>query len=186
MAELYNVRLATMQDLKFLPDVEHAANILFAPYLDMLPPCSGTVVDLDALGEKASSKLLWVAVNAQDTPVGFAFAGVVDNLVHLEEVDVHIDHARRGIGTRLVEAVCHWAQEHGYKAITLTTFLHVPFNAPWYAKLGFRSLDGDEMTPGLAGLLAREAAQFPNMPRTAMRKELVVSAQFSSSSVSTE
>ncbi|WP_201754128.1 hypothetical protein [Micromonospora rubida] len=34
----------------------------------------------------------------------------------------------------------------------------MPWNAPYYARYGFRKLEPDELTPGLAAMLAAEAA----------------------------
>ena len=42
-------------------------------------------------------------------------------------------------------------------AVTLTTFRDVPWNAPYYERLGFRTLAADEITPGLAAIRAHEA-----------------------------
>lgn len=54
------------------------------------------------LREARSRGRLWVAL-AGDIPVGFAHVEVREpNIAHLEEIDVHPDHGRRGIGSRLV------------------------------------------------------------------------------------
>ena len=52
----------------------------------------------------------------------------------LEEIDVHPDHGRRGLGRRLVSAVCAWAARGGHRWLTLTTFRDVPFNMPFHAR----------------------------------------------------
>ena len=62
-----------------------------------------------------------------------------------------------GIGTRLVTAVVAWARAAGYRSISLLTFRHLPWNGPFYAKLGFRILDPVEHGPELAGLIEEEA-----------------------------
>src|SRR3954464_7737294 len=56
---------------------------------------------------------LWVAL-AGDVAVGFAHVEPIDrDAVHLEEIDVHPEHGRRGVGTKLVLQVCHWAASNG-------------------------------------------------------------------------
>jgi hypothetical protein len=40
--------------------------------------------------------------------------------------------------------------------MTLITFRGVPWNAPYYERLGFRELPESEVTPGLAALKAAE------------------------------
>ena len=52
---------------------------------------------------------LWVALS-DDVPIGFAQVKILEpRVAHLDEIDVHPEHGRRGIGTRLVKAVCEWA-----------------------------------------------------------------------------
>ena len=42
--------------------------------------------------------------------------------------------------------------------LTLSTFRSVPWNAPYYARLGFAELPAAELTPGLTEILAAETA----------------------------
>ena len=97
----------------------------------------------------------------------------VDGLAYLQEIDVLPDHGRRGIGTSLIHAVCEWAQFKKVAAVTLTTFRHLPWNAPFYERLGFRSLTQDELTSGLDAILADEAENgLDKTKRVAMLKQL--------------
>jgi hypothetical protein len=55
----------------------------------------------------------------------------------------------------------------------LTTFTDVPWNAPYYQRLGFRRLSDDKLTPGLRAIRAREAAiGLDRWPRCCMRRDL--------------
>ena len=63
-----------------------------------------------------------------------------------------------GIGRGLIEYVALWAAEQGFPVLTLSTFRSVPWNAPYYARLGFSELPATEMTPGLIEILAAETA----------------------------
>src|SRR5271165_3964159 len=78
-----------------------------------------------------------VVLVAGDPPVGFASVEIVDGLAHLWQLSVRPSHGRRGVGTALVEAVCQWAGSQGYEAVTLTTYRDVPWNGPFYRRLGF-------------------------------------------------
>lgn len=82
--------------------------------------------------------------------VGFARIDEIDGNAHLEQLYVLPGNMRRGVGTSLVEAACTWAAEHGFSAITLSTFADVAWNAPFFAKRGFAPIG--ELTPGLAEL----------------------------------
>ncbi len=41
---------------------------------------------------------MWVAVDQDDQPFGFAIVHVLDESVHLHELDVHPRYARQGVG----------------------------------------------------------------------------------------
>ncbi len=97
-----------------------------------------------------------MAVDGADRPVGFALAIELDGRLHLEEMDVHPAHGRRGLGSALIGAVCAAARRRGQE-VTLSTFREVPWNAPFYAQLGFRQLEDAELTPGLRRLREDEA-----------------------------
>jgi predicted N-acetyltransferase YhbS len=102
---------------------------------------------------------LWVAL-AGDAPVGFALVEMLaDDLPHLDEVDVEPSHGRRGLGTALVRAVCEWATASGFSMLTLTTFRAVPWNLPFYARLGFVEIPRDLLRPELAAVVSDEAAR---------------------------
>jgi GNAT superfamily N-acetyltransferase len=81
------------------------------------------------------------------------------DLPHLEEIDVHPLHGRCGVGTALVKAVCAWTCEAGYAQLTLTTFREVPWNRPFYARLGFAELSTKGLRAELAAQVAHEAAR---------------------------
>jgi hypothetical protein len=53
--------------------------------------------------------------------------------------------------------VCRWAEERGYLAVTLTTFRDVPWNMPFYARLGFEEIPAATLTPALRSVLEDEA-----------------------------
>src|SRR4029078_6516468 len=92
---------------------------------------------------------LWIALLG-DTPVGFALVEMLaEALPHLEEIDVIPAHGQRGLGTALVQAVLEWVAEAGYQQITLTTFRNIPWNMPFYAKLGFVEIPSNELKPEL-------------------------------------
>lgn len=86
--------------------------------------------------------------------VGYVQIDEVDGAAHVEELAVLPNRMRSGIGTALLTAACDWAAAEGYRAITLTTFADVAWNAPFYAARGFTVID--DLTPGLAARRERE------------------------------
>jgi ribosomal protein S18 acetylase RimI-like enzyme len=81
---------------------------------------------------------------AGDPPVGFAAVIELDGHWHLEQIAVHPDYGRRGIGAALLDAA-----RAGRDGITLITFREVPWNGPWYARHGFTELPEAEWGPAL-------------------------------------
>ena len=129
-------------------------------------------ISVDDLRAACSEERLWVALGADGRPAGFALADQLDGEAHLEELAVHPDHGRRGVGRRLVEAVLSWAGSRGFGTVTLTTFRHLPFNAPFYESLGFEVIAPEGLTPGLSRVLEDEASRgLERGNRVAMRRD---------------
>ena len=151
---------ATARDLPRLVEVEVAADTLFevAGYGSTPGPAS--------VDELASARLLLVARRQPSNPaatnpapddhepVGYIRVEIVDGQPHIEGMSVRPKQMRRGIGTALVDAACHWATEQGYSQITLCTFGDVPWNGPFYARLGFTEIPAP--SPALRALRQRE------------------------------
>ncbi|MEU8991842.1 GNAT family N-acetyltransferase [Streptomyces sp. NPDC048558] len=166
------IRPATSHDLRVLQDIERAAGAVFrdfgmAAIADDEPPA------LDVLERYRSAGRAWVACDADDRPVGYLICEPVDGALHIEQVSVHPVVARRGVGRTLLAYAADRAHEQDLTALTLTTFTEVPWNAPYYARLGFRVLDEAELTPGLRKIRAGEAELgLDRWPRVCMRRAL--------------
>ena len=116
---------------------------------------------------------LLVAVDGRDSPLGFIRLEVLDGEPHVEQVSVHPDHAGHGIGARLLAATEHLARAGGHRRMTLTTFRDVPWNGPYYARLGWTILPEADLPPELAAARRRERdLGFDEWPRQAMAKSL--------------
>jgi GNAT superfamily N-acetyltransferase len=166
----YAIRLAHAGDLPHLAAIERAAAALFAPY-GFAEQFAAETTPLEDLALAARQSRLWVAVGGGDVLAGFALCRELDGSAHLLEIDVHPDHGRRGVGRALVAEVTRWAHRSRLPAVTLTTFRDVPWNAPFYERLGFRVLEADELPEALRDVLRHEAARgLPADRRVAMRK----------------
>lgn len=143
---------ARRDDVGAIQAIERAAAQLFPP--EDLPPAARDDCTPSALLEAArQAGLLWVVVSEEGAPVGFAYARVLGDDLHLQEMDVHPDHGRRGLGTALLGTVLAEAERRGYAGVSLTTFAHLPWNAPFYARHGFRFVAPEARSPGLAQAL---------------------------------
>jgi GNAT superfamily N-acetyltransferase len=168
----YSIVLASRAHLKAIPTIERAALALFAE--DDIPlSIRFLVTDRDVLESARREERLWIALDGGGRPVGFALLEFIDGLPHLDEMDVDPTHGRRGIGSRLLAAVIDRARRGGHAAMTLVTFGHLPWNAPFYENFGFRVIEREHLTPGLRDLLREEAlAGLDTRKRVAMRLDL--------------
>jgi GNAT superfamily N-acetyltransferase len=117
------VRPARADELVLLPALEAAADTMFEP-LGIGPlPGPGAVEDFAAA---------LVVLVAGDPPVGLCRIDGVADGAHLEQLSVHPDHGRRGIGRALLRAGCAWAAARDYRELTLATYRDVPWNGPFY------------------------------------------------------
>jgi GNAT superfamily N-acetyltransferase len=114
-----------------------------------------------------------VTVDERDRPVAYLLSTVIDDCLHVVQVTVSPSHARRRLGAALIEHLGALALAEGRPALTLTTFRDVPWNAPYYERLGFVVVEPAGQGPELAALVAQEVAAIPgDAPRVAMRRPL--------------
>jgi GNAT superfamily N-acetyltransferase len=159
------IRPVRADELPLLQDIERAAGGCFRE-VAMPEIADDEPFPIPVLERFRAAGWAWVAVDDADRPVGYLVAEPVDGAVHVEQVSVHPSHARRGIGRALLLSVAPDSP------LTLTTFADVPWNAPYYARLGFRVLPESEWTPGLRAIRAREASiGLDRWARVCMRRE---------------
>ncbi|WP_055711916.1 GNAT family N-acetyltransferase [Streptomyces torulosus] len=167
-----HIRAVRQDELPLLQDIEKAAGECFRD-IGMPEIADDEPLPLGELARHLHAGLAWVAADDADTPVAYLIADHVDGSLHVEQVSVHPDSARRGVGRSLLDQLAGHATTEGAPALTLTTFTEVPWNAPYYARCGFRLLDDSGLTPGLRAIRAREAAHgLDRWPRACMRRPL--------------
>lgn len=151
------IRAARRQELPRLAAIEHRAAERFSD--EHLPAAlRERTVPLDLLEASFEAGLVWVAAMPDGALAGFLLAMEEDGFVHLGELSVLPAHGRQGIGAALLAALLAWAQDRGARAITLTTFEQVPWNAPWYRRRGFEPVPPAACPPHLQRHLADERA----------------------------
>ncbi|MEU5320761.1 GNAT family N-acetyltransferase [Streptomyces sp. NPDC021056] len=167
-----HIRAVRLDELTVLQDIEWAAGQCFRD-IGMPEIADDEPLTLGELARYHHAGMAWVATDDADTPVAYLIADLVDGNLHVEQVSVHPDSAHRGIGRLLLDHLAAHATSQGVPALTLTTFTEVSWNAPYYARLGFRILDDSNHTPGLREIRRREAAHgLDRWPRACMRREL--------------
>ena len=166
------IRAAHPAELELLRGIESAAGRCFRD-IGMPEIADDEPPSVETLAEYQRDGRAWVAVDRDDRPVAYLITDLVDGNVHVEQVSVHPDHARRGVGRALLEHAAVRAAAAGRPALTLTTFVAVPWNAPYYRRCGFRVLAENEWTPGLHAIREHERALgLDRWPRVCMRRDV--------------
>lgn len=168
----YTIRSARVEELTLLARIEQLAGGLFldTPYSFLV---DAELLPIDFVQQRFRAGQVWVAMDRQDSVVGYAITREVDDTLYLQQIDVEPEHGQRGLGYALVDTVCSWAKIHGYRVVSLSTFRDIPWNAPFYSKLGFRILDISELTIGFQQIRLQEMeAGLPVAKRVIMHCEL--------------
>lgn len=163
----YKIQPAKETDIPLLNAIEAAAATIFPP--GSLPEnVLAERVPADILTDALHQNRLLVAVDATQAPVGYAFWQNVTGFALFAQVDVHPQHGRKGLGTALVTRMIDQVVQAGFPYLYLTTFSDVPWNAPFYQKLGFILLDADSQPDFIKESLRDEQERGMNN-RVAMR-----------------
>lgn len=148
----YAVRRGRPRDVPKVQAVEWAAQQLFAT-CGKEELARWPVVDSKRLAHAVKAGDLLV-VDAGGSVAGFVLLRALDRTLYIEEIDVAPAHARRGLGARLLDVAEAVAARRGFEALSLITFDAVPWNGPYYRRLGFVDPPERLMEPRLARLLA--------------------------------
>ena len=170
---MITIRPANDRDVPLLPAIERSSGEIFRQL-----PGLEWIADDDVQSEQRHRALIadGVALVAERRGYGLAAflnAEVTPDALHIWQMAVHRDQQGHAIGRKLIEAAQRFATGQGIKALTLTTFKDVPWNEPYYQRLGFITLKCAEIGPRLRVILdAEERAGLPATRRCAMRKPL--------------
>jgi GNAT superfamily N-acetyltransferase len=168
------IRLGRADDVPALRAVQRAAGALFRT-VGMSAVADLEPAPTDELTDALSRGQLWVSTDDGDRPTAFLVASVTPSAAHVEQVSVSPTAARQGVGAALLDHVAAWAAERGLAELTLTTFVDVPWNAPYYERLGFvRVADGDLRPEERERARRNAAGPLGAWPRVTMRRPVRV------------
>jgi ribosomal protein S18 acetylase RimI-like enzyme len=166
------VRPSRADDGPALREIERVAGEQFRQ-VGLDDVADGEPATVEVLADYARAGRSWVAVDDRDRPLGYVIVDVVDDEAHIEQISVRPDRQRAGIGRALIDHVQGWACKTGRSAITLTTFTDVPWNRPWYERLGFVVMDQREIGPELEAVRETETGHgLDPAQRVCMRLDL--------------
>lgn len=174
----FPIRPSRPDDAPLLPAVEHSAGEAFRAIAALAVLADGADQSVATHRASIAAGTSWVATDDDDRPIGFVIAErcAADRALHIVELAVRHDRQRAGCGRALMAAAIASARAAKLSAVTLTTFRDVPWNAPFYARLGFELLAGAAIGPRLAAHLSDEAARGLD-GRCAMRLDLAAARE---------
>lgn len=165
------IRHATLADLPLLAPIEAAGDALFAAIGHLEFVGAGTISDEDAAQAIADGRIRVAELDGQ--VVGWLLVSRLDGELFLSQVSVLPELTRQGIGTALLLDAIERGRAAGDRSMLLDTQADVPWNGPWYARHGFRSVPRDAWTPTMqARAEAQEVAGFDWSTRVFMRLAL--------------
>lgn len=165
------LRAARLEDIPHLPGIERSAAESFRGTAQAWI-ADDSIAEAEAYPPLIAAGGVWV-VERDHLPRGFIQTTVEGHDLHIWELSVHGDWQRQGLGAALIRTAVNRARASGLVGATLTTFREIPWNAPFYARLGFQVLETPELR--LATILAAEAARGLT-DRCAMRLEVAGAA----------
>ncbi|MDZ5078261.1 GNAT family N-acetyltransferase [Nesterenkonia sp. HG001] len=149
-------RPATLMDHPAVVRVERRAGEMFLG-TPMQEIAADEAVSLEQFRTFVDDDAAWIHRQG-GTVVGYLLAERLDEAGHVEQVSVDPAFAGRRIGADLLDAAANWAAGQGLAILTLTTFSELPWNAPYYARLGFEVLPQDRWGPELATRVQEEVS----------------------------
>lgn len=145
------IRPALPAEIEIIRDIERTSAQRFVGVMDALaadepsPP--------ETLTARIEAGGLLVA-EAEGAAVAFVMFRPVGEALYIEQIDVLPAFAGRRIGAALLDAVAEKATP-----LLLSTFRDIPWNAPWYRRLGFVDLDETKLTPDLREIRRQHIAR---------------------------
>jgi GNAT superfamily N-acetyltransferase len=165
------IRVAEARDFAAMAEIEWAAGEQFrALGMDSIAddePPSSTDLSLSL-----SQGPCWVWVDESDLAIAYLVSFRMGDRLFIEQVTVHPDFSRRGIGASLIAAAGERAETDGMVGLPLTTFADVPWNAPYYERLGFRVIPESQWSSAMRLRVLAEAAHgLDTWPRVVMVRD---------------
>jgi GNAT superfamily N-acetyltransferase len=167
------VRLARPSDVPLLGSVESSAATLFSTFPSLAHHSHGPPVPQSELEIYLSANNLWVAVDDADAPIGFLCGHSIDSSFYIAEISVAEDWQKKGVGRSLIERMCKDVKILSYSDVILTTYRDVPWNGPWYIKVGFEELHVKDWGEQITKKMELEKSEGFDMERRCVMKRVL-------------
>ncbi|MCA3720878.1 GNAT family N-acetyltransferase [Phenylobacterium sp.] len=164
------IRLARASELRAIAAIERESAQRFLEtheaWIAQDPPAPE-----ELLAERLEAGGLWVATLPDDRPVAAIRFRPLEAVLYIEQLDVLPEFSGRRLGAGLLDKAGSLAGAAGLEALVLSTFRDIPWNAPWYSRIGFEVI---EVLPAALDDIRREnlARGLDESRRVFMRREV--------------
>lgn len=162
------IRAAMVDEYALLPKIERQADELFAAFPEFADLEDQPCVVPGHFDQMPKDAVVLVAEFNADL-AGFVYGYPLDDCLFIGQISVVPEAQNKGIGTQLLDAFVAKAKEQQLRGVTLITYAHISFNAPFYAEREFHELFGSEMGPALRKEWAKDIKKWGRYgPRVVM------------------
>jgi predicted N-acetyltransferase YhbS len=154
----FTFRFAELDEIEAVRAIEYEAAQRFAT-IGMTGIADAQPMNADFVRRKIEASEIIVAVNDAARCVAFVMFAPLATRFYIEELDVLTAWAGRRIGASLLGQVDGLARKAGAQQLVLSTFRDVPWNAPYYRRLGFRVIESEQLDAKLRAIRATHVAR---------------------------
>lgn len=151
-----NFRAADAADAEALSSIEDNAATVFRQLGGNFANIDFTALTpefyVDAI---AQNQIIWL-VELRGEPVGFLRAKPVDDILYCAEMSVLKHHHGKGLGEKLINHFVNYAKSDGFSGVAGITYKNVPWNGPYYQRLGFDYLEDAQIGEELRAIKTSE------------------------------
>ncbi len=140
------IRPALPSEIEIVREIERASAQRFIGLMDSLAADEPSPAPV--LADRIGAGGLLVA-EADGGLAAFVMFRPIGDSLYIEQIDVLPAFERRRIGAGLIETVAQRARVENRPRLTLSTFREVPWNAPYYRRLGFVDVPDNDLAPVL-------------------------------------
>lgn len=159
---MYRIRRAVPSELGTLIAIDDAASELYTEAGLEVSFGSGhpfVVAETERWRKAVGSGQAHIAVDEWGAVLGFVVLGMVDGAPYLDQVSVHTNSMRKGIGSKLLQFSIEWS---GARPLWLTTYAHLEWNMPYYERMGFEYVAETLCGPEICAILADQRKHLPD------------------------
>ncbi|ABE33966.1 acetyltransferase domain protein [Paraburkholderia xenovorans LB400] len=165
-------RFAAPHDASAIRTIEFEAGQRFAS-VGMAGIADAPPMEPELVARKIAAREVIVAVDSDEKCAGFVMFEPQATSIYVQELDVLTSHAGRRIGAALIGQVAQVARAARLTQLILSTFREVPWNAPYYRRLGFRDIEETELDAALRARRDAHIAQgLDESKRVFMQRDL--------------